>query len=148
MKRGLGDPVLEFPAARVAEGVPGPSPSANHARRQERLMSQTRIRLTRAELYEKVWATPMRTLAKEFGMSDVALAKACRKHDIPVPPVGYWRRKETGYNVSRPSLPASKAGTEHLDFYVRERLRPEFQELSGRFRRRLRFHLISLTLSH
>jgi hypothetical protein len=34
-------------------------------------MTQTRIRLTRAELYEKVWATPVRTLAKEFGMSDV-----------------------------------------------------------------------------
>ena len=58
-------------------------------------MSQTRIRLTRAELYEKVWATPMRSLAKEFGLSDVGLAKVCRKHNIPVPPVGYWRRKET-----------------------------------------------------
>src|SRR5580704_17819878 len=38
-------------------------------------MTQTRIRLTRAELHEKVWATPVRTLAKEFGMSDVGLAK-------------------------------------------------------------------------
>ena len=51
-------------------------------------MTQTRIRLTRAELYEKVWATPVRTLAKEFGMSDVGLAKICRKHDIPIPPLG------------------------------------------------------------
>jgi len=25
-KKGLGDPVLGFPAARVAEGVPGPLP--------------------------------------------------------------------------------------------------------------------------
>ena len=29
-KKGLGDPVLEFPAARVAEGVPGPLPEKNH----------------------------------------------------------------------------------------------------------------------
>jgi len=78
-------------------------------------MSQTKIRLTRTELYEKVRATPMRTLAKEFRMSDsiwtstsglrpefeeltrqvVGLAKVCRKHNVPVPPVGYWRRKET-----------------------------------------------------
>jgi len=36
----------------------------------------------------------MRTLAQEFGISDVGLAKVCRKHNIPVPPVGYWRRKE------------------------------------------------------
>lgn len=94
-------------------------------------MSQTRIRLTRAELYEKVWATPMRTLAKEFGMSDVGLAKVCRRHDIPVPPVGYWRRQETGHKDSRPSLPAAKNSPEHLDIYVRERLRPEFEELAG-----------------
>ena len=64
-------------------------------------MTQTRIRLTRAELYEKVWATPVRTLAKEFGMSDVGLAKICRKHDIPVPPPGYWRRTETGHKAFR-----------------------------------------------
>jgi hypothetical protein len=93
-------------------------------------MTQTRIRLTRAELHEKVWATPMRTLAKEFGLSDVGLAKVCRKHNIPVPPVGYSRRKETGYKVSRYSLPASKDGQESLDIYVRERLRPEFAALA------------------
>ena len=93
-------------------------------------MRPERIRLTRAELYEKVWATPMRTLAKEFGMSDVGLAKICRKHNIPVPPVGYWRKKETGYKVNRPRLPVLKEGVELLDIYIRERLRPEFEELT------------------
>jgi hypothetical protein len=93
-------------------------------------MSQTRIRLTRAELYEKVWAAPMRTLGQEFGMSDVGLAKVCRKHNIPVPPVGYWRRKETGYKVNRPLLQPVKDGPDHLDIYIRERLRPEFEELA------------------
>jgi len=93
-------------------------------------MSQTKIRLTRAELYEKVWATPMRTLGQEFGMSDVGLAKVCRKHNIPVPPVGYWRRKETGYKVTQPLLPAAEDGREHLDIYITERLRPEFEELA------------------
>ncbi len=97
-------------------------------------MSQTRIRLTRADLYAKVWATPMRILAKEFGMSDVGLAKVCRKHNVPVPPVGYWRRKETGYKVTRPLLPVAKDGAEHLDIYVRERLRPEFEELTRQVR--------------
>jgi hypothetical protein len=74
----------------------------------------------------------MRALAKEFGMSDVGLAKVCRKHNIPVPPVGYWRRKETGYKVNRPVLPPAKDGREHLDLYIRERLRPEFEELARR----------------
>lgn len=93
-------------------------------------MTAERIRLGRAELYEKVWATPVRILAKEFGMSDVGLAKICRKHSIPVPPVGYWRRKETGYKVKRPPLLSAKDGGEHLDIYIRERLRPEFENLA------------------
>ena len=93
-------------------------------------MTAERIRLTRGELYERVWATPMRTLVKEFGMSDVGLAKVCRKHNIPVPPVGYWRRTETGHKVKRPPLPPAKDGREHLDIYIRERLRPEFEELA------------------
>src|SRR5580692_9302420 len=94
-------------------------------------MTQTRIRLTRAELYEKVWATPVRTLAKEFGMSDVGLAKICRKHDIPVPPLGYWRKTETGHNVVRPALPPAKNGLETLDIYVRDRLPPELAALAA-----------------
>jgi len=94
-------------------------------------MTQTRIRLTRAELYKKAWATPVRTLAKEFGMSDVGLAKICRKHDIPVPPLGYWRKTETGHNVVRPPLPPAKNGPETLDIYVRERLPAELAALAA-----------------
>ena len=94
-------------------------------------MTQTRIRLTRAELYEKVWATPVRTLAKEFGMSDVGLAKICRKHDIPIPPLGYWRKKETGNKVVPPPLPAAKNDLETLDIYVRDRLPPELAALAA-----------------
>jgi len=94
-------------------------------------MPQTRIRLTRAELYEKVWATPMRTLAKDFGMSDVGLAKICRKHDIPVPPVGYWRRKETGHKTARPVLHLLKNGRETLDIHVRDPLKPDLATLAA-----------------
>jgi hypothetical protein len=94
-------------------------------------MTRTRIRLTRAELYEKVWATPVRTLAKDFGMSDVGLAKICRKHDIPAPPLGYWRKTETGHKVVRPPLSDAKNGLETLDIYVRERLPPELAALAA-----------------
>lgn len=50
-------------------------------------MNVTSVELTRKQLYDRVWKTPMRTLAKEFGLSDVGLAKICRKHNIPRPPV-------------------------------------------------------------
>jgi hypothetical protein len=63
------------------------------------------VLLTREELYEMVWAQPVVKLAKEFGVSDVAVAKACRRHKIPLPGRGYWRRLETGQKLSRQPLP-------------------------------------------
>jgi hypothetical protein len=39
---------------------------------REILMSKTST-LTRDDLYEAVWSTPMRKLATEFGISDVGL---------------------------------------------------------------------------
>ncbi len=36
--------------------------------------------LTRLELYEKIWSTPMVVLAKEFNLSDNGLRKICKKH--------------------------------------------------------------------
>jgi hypothetical protein len=44
--------------------------------------------LTRQKLYDLVWDQPTRTVATEIGVSDVALAKACRRAEIPIPPRG------------------------------------------------------------
>ena len=41
--------------------------------------------LTRKELYDRVWTEPMQKLGKDFGLSDVGLAKTCRRYAIPVP---------------------------------------------------------------
>ena len=64
-------------------------------------MPSEQIVLTRAELYEKVWTIPMRKLAKEFGISDVGLAKLCRRHEIPLPGRGYWARIQFGQTPAR-----------------------------------------------
>ncbi|MBZ5526809.1 MAG: hypothetical protein LAN71_02765 [Acidobacteriia bacterium] len=67
-------------------------------------MEQSR-KITRAELYEKVWKTPMQKLAAEFGLSDVGLAKLCKRHQIPVPGRGYWARLQFGQKPTRTRLP-------------------------------------------
>ncbi len=64
-----------------------------------------RIQISREELYEKVWQVPMMHLAKEFGISDRGLAKTCKRLEIPLPGLGYWRKVELGISVKKAKLP-------------------------------------------
>jgi len=61
--------------------------------------------LTRGELYDLVWTSPMRTLCKRFEISNVWLAKICRRHRIPVPPRGYWAKRHAGIDLPPAPLP-------------------------------------------
>lgn len=71
-------------------------------------------KLTRRELYERVWHTPMRTLAKEFQISDVGLKKICDRHEVPTPGVGYWAKVAHGKKVTQTKLPKTKDGEPDL----------------------------------
>jgi hypothetical protein len=66
--------------------------------------------LSRQALYELVWATPVRTLAQRFNISDVGLRKACQRSHIPLPPAGYWAKVAAGKKVMQPALPARPSG--------------------------------------
>ncbi len=57
--------------------------------------------LSRRQLYALVWSAPMQRLAKQVGISDVALAKTCRKADVPVPERGYWNKLQAGKRLRR-----------------------------------------------
>jgi hypothetical protein len=61
--------------------------------------------MKRSELYAKVWSTPMTKLAAELGISDVGLAKACRRHAVPAPPRGYWAKLRAGQKPDQIPLP-------------------------------------------
>ncbi len=52
-------------------------------------MAEERI-LTRKELFDLVWSKPIQHLAREFKLSDVGLAKTCKRYAIPRPERGYW----------------------------------------------------------
>jgi hypothetical protein len=64
---------------------------------------------TREELYELVWSDPVSKVAAKLGLSDVGLAKRCRREDIPVPPRGYWAKIAAGHAQDRPALPPPPA---------------------------------------
>ena len=79
--------------------------SAFHTEPSVPPMPSDTVVVTREVLYEQVWTTPMRQLAKDYGVSDVALAKTCRKLDVPVPPRGYWAKLQHGKKTApRPPL--------------------------------------------
>ena len=70
--------------------------------------------LTRDELYELVWSEPIKNVAPNFGISDVALSKICRKHSIPRPPRGYWAKLAAGKPVVKASLPRRGIRMPHI----------------------------------
>lgn len=63
------------------------------------------VRLSRDELYDLVWSTPLSRLAHDFDVSDVALAKWCKKLNVPRPGVGYWAKVQAGHRVTKRKLP-------------------------------------------
>jgi low affinity Fe/Cu permease len=85
-------------------------------------------KLSRSELYKKVWTTPMVRLAPEFSISDVALAKTCKKYNIPRPPRGYWARIANGYKDKKTALPKGENLTIEFDIESNKRNR-EFIQL-------------------
>jgi len=49
-----------------------------------------------AELRALVWSTPVDVLAKQFGVSGVAIKKWCRAAGVETPGRGYWARVQAG----------------------------------------------------
>jgi len=76
--------------AKLVQGVPG------------RLVS-----LSREELYQKVWSKPVRSVARELGISGRGLAGIRIRFEIPVPPRGYWAKLAAGKPAPEIPLPST-----------------------------------------
>ena len=72
------------------------------------------LTLSREDLYELVWSKPMTELAQDCGLSDLALAKRCRKLGVPIPGRGYWARVAAGQTPRQPAL--RKRADEVMDY--------------------------------
>lgn len=76
--------------------------------------------LSREELFALVWEKPTQEVARELGVSDVAIAKLCARLQVPKPPRGYWARVQSGQTPKRPPLAAFR---EEVDRKRRETAR-------------------------
>ena len=62
----------------------------------------------RDEIYAAIWAEPIQHVAKRYNISDVGLAKVCKKLNIPRPGRGYWAIKAAGRPL--PKRPPAYSG--------------------------------------
>lgn len=64
--------------------------------------------LSLEELRTLVWSKPVKQLAAEFGVSDVAIGKRCRVEGIAKPPRGFWAKVESGKIPHPQGVPLKK----------------------------------------
>lgn len=64
----------------------------------------------REKLYSEVWNTPVIEVAKQYGVSNVAIKKKCKAMNIPTPPPGYWAKLRSGKDVKKEPLPPPQNG--------------------------------------
>jgi len=83
------------------------------------------IILTREELYELVWRTPMIQLAKKYKISDNGLRKKCKKMNIPTPDSGYWTKLKFNKPVRKKKLPKNFTGKNEVNLSERVGDEPE-----------------------
>jgi hypothetical protein len=70
--------------------------------------------LRREDLHKLVWTAPVSEVAARIGISDVGLAKACRRAEIPIPARGYWARVGAGQPLCEEPLPPGRVGIPEL----------------------------------
>ena len=97
-------------------------------------MPYVTLRYERAKLYEEVWIEAVTTVAKRYGISDVALRKLCRKLAVPLPPLGYWAKIAAGKKLPTPPLPKHSGPVEIVRqrFVSDEPVEPDPEHLVAR----------------
>ena len=107
------------PNLQSADGAITSNPETESVPAPPQVQLPSKTEFTREQLYKAVWSKSGVKVAAELGISDVALAKTCRRMGIPRPPRGYWAKREAGKKPIRPALPAAKAGqSADITFHV------------------------------
>jgi hypothetical protein len=63
------------------------------------------IEMTRQQLYDLVWSRSVGAVAASIPISHVNLRKLCAKHQVPVPPLGHWRKSPARQTADKVPLP-------------------------------------------
>jgi len=80
-----------------------------------------KVTYTRQQLYDLVWESPIRTLAQNLQISDVGLARICRRLAIPLPGRGYWNKLAAGQTPRRTSMADVRDVPAQVSFVIRDK---------------------------
>ena len=79
-----------------------PSDSQTHKlteilrKEDEKVETYTATKLTRKQIYDEVWSISISGMVKKYDISYSLLYKQIKDANIPIPPKGYWTKKEFG----------------------------------------------------
>ena len=78
------------------------------------------IELTRKELYDLVWSTPLSKLTKQFALSNDGIKKICKQFEIPMPDGGYWMKMKYNKKVKKEKPNPIFGGIDKIVLTIRE----------------------------
>ena len=74
------------------------------------------IKLTRKQIYDEVWSVAVSGMALKYSIPYSSLLKQIKDADVPIPPSGYWTKRE--FNKETTVTPLS--GKHRLPIYRRK----------------------------
>jgi len=82
--------------------------------------------MTREELYELVWSTPISKICNEYPVADARLKAICKELNIPLPETGHWQKIQFGKKIVPPPLPEnSSADSKKISSFLEEITQPK-----------------------
>lgn len=78
------------------------------------------IELTRKQLYDLVWSTPISKLAQQYACSSDGIKKICKKFEIPMPQNGFWLKLKHNKKVKIEKLNPIFGGIDKIVLTIRE----------------------------
>lgn len=79
-----------------------------------------KIILTRKELYDLVWSTPVVVLLRKYDIRNSELRKILTEMNIPTPEMGHWQRLQYGKPVEIKLLPDDFSGRGNITLNLRD----------------------------
>ena len=78
------------------------------------------IQLTRKELYDLVWLTPITKLSLQYAITPDGIKKLCQEFDIPIPQNGYWSKIKFNKPIIKEKFITNYIGEDKIILTIRE----------------------------